>query len=96
MWWWPDELRSNLEWYPANDLDRLPALAESMTCDLTERFNRPHINRWRSGLRQLRYPLAENPVIQIAPDEWRRYVRGLERAPLDAIAARIEARHPNL
>lgn len=92
---WEDDFRYNLEWYPADDLDRLPALAESMCYDLTERelFKRPQVNRWRTGLRDLRYPLPENPIIQIARDEWRRYVRDLELARLNKITARIEARH---
>lgn len=44
---WEDEFRNKLSWYPADDLKRLPALAESMSYDLTERelFKRPHVER---------------------------------------------------
>ncbi|HYH05706.1 MAG TPA: hypothetical protein VEK11_01485 [Thermoanaerobaculia bacterium] len=92
---WEDDFRYNLAWYPADDLDRLPALSESMCYDLTERelFNRPHVNRWRAGLRNLRFPLPDNPVIQIASEEWRRHIRDLELERLNRIAARVEARH---
>lgn len=88
---WEADLSYSLAWYPPSDLDRLPALAESMCYDLTEHelFSRPHIKRWRAGLRNVRYPLPDNPVIKIAPDEWRQYVRDLKFARLHRTANRV-------
>lgn len=94
---WEDDLRSRLYWYPPNDLDRLPALAESMCYDLTERelFSRPHVSRWRNGVRTLRFPIPDNRVIQIAPDEWRAHIRELYSQHLNRITARAGVFYPD-
>lgn len=74
---WEDEVRYALWWYPANDLRHLPALAESMCLDISERAEdgpKP-ADRWREDLRELRFPRFENPLLQLVPDEARSRLR---------------------
>lgn len=67
---WEADICHQLAWYPDGDAGSLPALSEAVTFDLTQReiFNRLHVARWRAGLRELRFPLPNDPVLTLVPE----------------------------
>jgi hypothetical protein len=91
---WEDKIQYSIAtWYPPNDLLNLPALAEVTCREMTDEFvgsDRPHIQRWRAGLRRLRLPIPEDGVVQaIGSDTSRRAVEEHRSAYFHAFAERV-------
>jgi hypothetical protein len=70
---WEEKVRHALDWYPADDLGHLPALAEMLCWNLVEEplHQRQHVERWRRSVRTLRYPTANEAPLRLIPEEWR-------------------------
>lgn len=87
---WEDRLRYAFQWYAADDLASLPALAESLCWDLNEepRFRPERGNRWRAELRSLRSLPSDEIALDPVTAEQRRRIRDQHLAWLKSIAKR--------